>query len=342
MAAKYQTIAKELELLLLSGRSGGKLPTEVELCQQFECSRQTVRSALGLLQEKGLIVRRQGSGSYPTKLPPKSSRQIVLLVKERERYLAPGLVQGVEKAAASGACTLVCMETHGSHDEERRHLQHLLQQCPAGVVVEPIDDVMGSPNGELLQTLRNTGVPLVYLGSRYDSLSPCASGDEAAGGEMLAGHLAQVGHRKIAAILKWDDSRGIQRFRSLAQGAQKAGILFCPENCMWYSRAEQSRLLDGDNRLVTRFLQEYRGDCTAVACYDDAVAARVQRSLRQQQEQIALVSFESSGKDSNITGLELSGSLAAAAVSMVAQQITTGKPAESRQLPWKLNLRQSG
>ena len=57
MAAKYQMIAKELEVMLLSGRSGGKLPTEVELCQQFECSRQTVRSALGVLQEKGQIGR---------------------------------------------------------------------------------------------------------------------------------------------------------------------------------------------------------------------------------------------------------------------------------------------
>ena len=70
MAVKYQLIAKELEVMLLSGKGGGKLPTEVELCQQYGCSRQTVRSALSVLQEKGLIVRRQGSGSYPCLIRP--------------------------------------------------------------------------------------------------------------------------------------------------------------------------------------------------------------------------------------------------------------------------------
>ena len=35
MAVKYQMIAKELEVMLLSGKGGGKLPTEGELCQQY-------------------------------------------------------------------------------------------------------------------------------------------------------------------------------------------------------------------------------------------------------------------------------------------------------------------
>ena len=201
---------------------------------------------------------------------------------------------------------------------------------------------MGSPNQELLQALRAGGVPLVYLGGRYDSLSPCVSGDEAEGGCLLASYLAGVGHRRIAAILKWDDSKGIQRFHGLAQGAEKAGILFRPENCMWYSGAELCRLMDGDNRSMQRFLREYRGDSTAVVCFDDAVASRVQRYLHQHQEELALVSFESGAKDSTIVGLELCNSLAATAVNMLAEQMTTGKPAASRTIPWTLNLRQSG
>lgn len=342
MAVKYQMIAKELEVMLLSGKGGGKLPTEGELCQQYGCSRQTVRSALSVLQEKGLIVRRQGSGSYPIRLPHKSSRQMVMLLKEQETARAADLVRKAREAADAVGCSLVCLETHGSHEEERKHLQALIQHRPVGVIVEPIEDVMGSPNQELLQALRAGGVPLVYLGGRYDSLSPCVSGDEAEGGCLLASYLAGVGHRRIAAILKWDDSKGIQRFHGLAQGAGKAGILFRPENCMWYSGAELRRLMDGDNRSMQRFLREYRGDSTAVVCFDDAVASRVQRYLHQHQEELALVSFEGGAKDSTITGLELCNSLAATAVNMLAEQMTTGKPAASRTIPWTLNLRQSG
>ena len=56
MAAKYLIIARELEHRLRRGSEGGqKLPTEAELCRQYACSRQTVRSALKVLEERGLI-----------------------------------------------------------------------------------------------------------------------------------------------------------------------------------------------------------------------------------------------------------------------------------------------
>ena len=83
MAAKYLIIARELEHQLRLGlEEGQRLPTEAALCRQYGVSRQTVRSALGVLEEKGLILRRQGSGSYPTQA--KSSRQIAVVLADNE------------------------------------------------------------------------------------------------------------------------------------------------------------------------------------------------------------------------------------------------------------------
>ena len=42
---------------------GASLPTERELCESFGVSRHTTREALRRLEDKGLIIRRQGSGS---------------------------------------------------------------------------------------------------------------------------------------------------------------------------------------------------------------------------------------------------------------------------------------
>lgn len=42
---------------------GALLPTEVELCEEFDISRYTVREALRRLSEAGLVRRRQGSGT---------------------------------------------------------------------------------------------------------------------------------------------------------------------------------------------------------------------------------------------------------------------------------------
>lgn len=61
----YRQMAGYLMGAIKAGRYpiGSSLPTERELCESFEVSRHTVREALKLLEIKGLIVRRQGSGS---------------------------------------------------------------------------------------------------------------------------------------------------------------------------------------------------------------------------------------------------------------------------------------
>lgn len=61
----YRQMAGFLTDAIKAGRYpiGSSLPTERELCESFEVSRHTTREALKLLEIKGLIVRRQGSGS---------------------------------------------------------------------------------------------------------------------------------------------------------------------------------------------------------------------------------------------------------------------------------------
>ncbi|MCG5241536.1 FadR/GntR family transcriptional regulator [Azospirillum doebereinerae] len=49
---------------------GDKLPSEKELCLMFEVSRPVVREAMMLLQADGLVVARQGSGTYVQRRPP--------------------------------------------------------------------------------------------------------------------------------------------------------------------------------------------------------------------------------------------------------------------------------
>ncbi len=62
---RYRTIADELIEAITSGRYplGSNLPAESELCAQIGASRHTVREALRIVEEAGLIARRQGSGS---------------------------------------------------------------------------------------------------------------------------------------------------------------------------------------------------------------------------------------------------------------------------------------
>jgi GntR family transcriptional regulator len=61
----YQQISNALSERIFQGRYplGAYLPTEEKLCEEFHASHHTVRDALKILVDKGLITRRAGSGT---------------------------------------------------------------------------------------------------------------------------------------------------------------------------------------------------------------------------------------------------------------------------------------
>jgi len=61
---RYQEIADELRTRVLGAPAGSVLPSESELSGEFGASRVTIRRALDLVREQGLVAARQGFGWY--------------------------------------------------------------------------------------------------------------------------------------------------------------------------------------------------------------------------------------------------------------------------------------
>jgi GntR family transcriptional regulator len=72
----YAQAEKVLEDLLVHGqyRIGDRIPPEVELVRSLGVSRATIRAAVGRLVSRGLLVRRQGSGTFLARLPERSGQ----------------------------------------------------------------------------------------------------------------------------------------------------------------------------------------------------------------------------------------------------------------------------
>ncbi len=68
---RYQQIARELKRGIADGSYpvGARLPTELELCEQFGISRFTARAAVRVLSQAGLITRRQRVGTVVIATP---------------------------------------------------------------------------------------------------------------------------------------------------------------------------------------------------------------------------------------------------------------------------------
>ncbi len=83
----YEQIKLILREQITSGefQPGGQLPTEAELCRQYNVSRITIVKALGDLAHEGLIQRIQGKGSIVRPLPIKNSMNTIMGFTETMR-----------------------------------------------------------------------------------------------------------------------------------------------------------------------------------------------------------------------------------------------------------------
>jgi GntR family transcriptional regulator len=72
----YAQAEKVLEDLLVRQRYriGDRIPPEVELVRSLGVSRATIRAAVGRLVSRGLLVRRQGSGTFLARLPERGDQ----------------------------------------------------------------------------------------------------------------------------------------------------------------------------------------------------------------------------------------------------------------------------
>ena len=90
----YVQLMEELETSIRNGvyKPGDKIMTEAEMAREYGVSLITVRKAVGSLMEKGMVVRKQGKGTFVTK--PKYSRNMKKLQSFTEMCEQMGVKQG--------------------------------------------------------------------------------------------------------------------------------------------------------------------------------------------------------------------------------------------------------
>lgn len=115
----YHQIASDLRHRILSGswKAGERIPSEPELADLYETSRVTVRQALRILSDEGLISREPGRGSFvrDNSLAAKSRRLTSFTVEMTSRGMHPtAVVLNQQTLAASEEVADALDLPHGS------------------------------------------------------------------------------------------------------------------------------------------------------------------------------------------------------------------------------------
>ena len=244
MAMKYKFLAGLLreELAKNGNRGGSKLPTEAELTRRYHMSRQTVRHALQLLADEGLVQSRQGSGTYTTgRIQESASRQIAVVTSFLDDYIFPTVLHDAQSLFAQEGYSTLVYATENQVGTERDILQRLLEQPVGGILVEGSKTALPSPNADLYRRLQEAEIPLLFLHGAYGELAgvPCVCDDNYGGGYLLARHLIERGHTHLAGIFKSDDVQGPQRYHGCISAIRDAGLPISDRCFRWYDTVDR-------------------------------------------------------------------------------------------------------
>jgi len=260
-----------------------QLPSEHEIAARFGVSRQTVRQALGDLEQEGRLYRVQGKGTFVSGAAEQRTESqtatIGLITTYISDYIFPTIVRGVESAARAKDWRLLLASTDNEKERERESLASMLKEPIAGLIVEPTRSAEGNPNFDYFLALESKGIPYVLLNERYGDLdAPCLRMDDEAGGFRAASHLLELGHRRIAGLFKTDDNQGVHRMRGFLRALREAGVPLPQDRLVRYTTEEKaSRPAEALQAMLDKPASERP---TALVCYNDQLAVHLLDGIR--------------------------------------------------------------
>lgn len=288
---------------ILDGRLsvGTRLPTDDELADLYQISRDTVRQALALLANEGLIERVQGRGTFV--IQPRSNggaltqpkqKQIGLVLNRTLRtHLTMNLLVGVEQAAKSHGYNVSFTYAEGEQDQQARDIARLQANHVLGMIIWAMGDT--THDASILQ-LQTDQFPLVLIDRYFPGLAiDYVGSDNIGGGYRATEHLLILGHRHIGFVFAQEETLQTtsvyERWQGYCKALQKYEVPYDETLVVPDVRKLQSGAREG----LVEFLQ--RPDRpSAIFAVNDFIALDVLQAARAIHlhipEDLAVVGFD--------------------------------------------------
>ena len=297
---KYVTLMRWIRGQIESGslRPGDKLYSENELSRIFAISRQTVRQAISLLENDGLLSRVRGSGTYigtaAAKRPP--TKNIGVITTYLDDYIFPSIIHGIDQALTRNGYSMRLSITHNRTEDEERILRTMMENRVDGIILEPAKSAFPNVSADMYDRITASGLPCILInGCLPGRALPCVSLDDRKAGEMACAYLLRQGHARIGGVFKSDDVQGHLRYEGFARALKAGGGIVHDADILWFVTEDVDMLFGGtcDSMVLARL-----AGCTAVIAYNDQIAVKLialfARHGLSVPAQVSVISFDDS------------------------------------------------
>ncbi|MGC9359590.1 MAG: substrate-binding domain-containing protein [Anaerolineae bacterium] len=288
-APLYRQVARDLEEQIASGalEPGTKLPSERQLCEQYDVSQITIRRALRELAHAGKVYSQHGLGWFVAEavLATEARGHVGMVVGDMGWPLAPIAAHASAALSQLDLCLDLCVWPVGSHEplsgDMVRNEMALALYCP-----------MGEQEDALSRRVRLDawGIPVLGIGFELDDESrPGVYLDIGLATESITEHLLRQGRERLAYLgARPTSTLGRLTYWAFAEAVWGSGLDLPLE---WVLDGDD---LSGQQERLTEFLRSSsRPDgmvCTSADAAASALSAVYAAGLRCPND-VALVTL---------------------------------------------------
>ena len=259
-------------------KPGDKISSENELSEEYGLSRQTIRHAIAILEEDGMLKRVRGSGTYVSDnaVTDRSNRnQIAIITTYVDSYIFPKMIQHLERVLSEAGYTVQISFTNNRLGREKDILEGIIAKDEvAGIIAEPTKSHLPNPNLKYYEELKRMHIPVLFMNSYYEEINiPHVSINDVQAGRIATQHLIDMGHTKIGGVFKLDDGQGAKRYYGFVEAVRDAKLATTADDVLWFDTVDMK---NRDNvELVYQRIRHRLKNCTALLIYNDDTAVKL-------------------------------------------------------------------
>ncbi len=280
--SKYYVLMDSLKQDMLAGkiRPGDKIASENELAAKFQVSRHTVRKALSILENDGLLEAIHGKGTYCIERMRGGigeSHNVAVVTTYISDYIFPRVIQGIDNVLTREGYSIILKNTGNSQKNEARALEDIMTKDIDGLIIEPSKSEIYCKHMNQYEALDLMRLPYVFLQGTYPQMKhkPNVVMDDVEGTYLLTKYLIELGHKHIIGIFKIDDSQGTARHKGYIKALNEAGMYYNPDNVILFHTEDRAKK---PAAMVKQFV-ESKMEMDAIVCYNDQIALEVIKAL---------------------------------------------------------------
>ncbi len=209
-------------------RNGESIPTEKELCAEFDVARGTVRQALQKLENEGFLRREQGRGTFvrlgeqltpPEK--PQSKRLAFVVPYVRDSSVSTILI-GFQQVAEQADYVVIFNHVNNDVRQQEQVILKLVREGISGIALYPVDSDHISPVDQVVRS----GFPIVLIDRYLKGLSTDYVTSDHFGGTIRGiQYLLDQGHERVGFVTWLSPATSMEhRYLGYIQALRERGI----------------------------------------------------------------------------------------------------------------------